>query len=73
MISSRRDVVVTGDIRGIRQSPDMGAALVARAEPGVMAQLLECRGGWCRIEAGDITGWIERANVWGVYPTENIP
>ncbi len=73
MIGSRRDVVVTGDIRAIRQSPDMGAALVARAEPGVVAQLLECRGGWCRIEAGDVTGWIERANIWGVYPTENVP
>ena len=73
MIANRREVVVTGDIRGIRRSPDMGAALLARAEPGVMAQLLECRAGWCRIEAGDITGWIERSNVWGVYPTENIP
>ena len=73
MIGSRREVVVTGDIRGIRRSPDMSAALLARAEPGVMAQLLECRAGWCRIEAGDINGWIERSNVWGVYPTENIP
>ena len=73
MIGSRREVVVTGDIRGIRQNPDMGAALLARAEPGVVAQLIECSGGWCRIAAGDITGWIERTNIWGVYPTENIP
>jgi SH3-like domain-containing protein len=73
MIANRREVVVTGDIRGIRQGPDMGAALLARAEPGVVAQLLECRDRWCRIEAGDVTGWIERSNIWGVYPTENIP
>jgi len=45
MIGSRREVVVTGDVRGIRQSPDIGSALVARAEPGVVAQLLECRDG----------------------------
>ena len=39
MIATRREVVVTGDIRGIRQGPDTGAALLARAEPGVVAQL----------------------------------
>jgi len=73
MIGSRREVVVTGDVRGIRQSPDIGSALVARAEPGVVAQLLECRDGWCRVTAGDITGWIQRADIWGVYPTEAVP
>ena len=73
MIGSRREVVVAGDIRGIRQSPDIGAALLARAEPGVVAQLLECRAGWCRVAAGDITGWIEREDIWGVYPTETAP
>ncbi|HXP02671.1 MAG TPA: SH3 domain-containing protein [Stellaceae bacterium] len=73
MIATRREVVVTGDIRGIRQGPDTGAALLARAEPGVVAQLIECRAGWCRIEAGDIAGWIERSNIWGVSPTEAVP
>jgi SH3-like domain-containing protein len=73
MIAGRREVIVTGDIRGIRQAPDIGAALVARAEPGVVAQLVECRPGWCRIEAGDIAGWIERGDLWGVYPSETVP
>lgn len=70
MIASRRGVVVTGAVHNLRQAPDPNAALVARAEPGVVAQLLECRPGWCRIEAGDITGWIARADIWGVYPSE---
>ena len=73
MITNRREVIVSGTIRAIRRAPDLGAALVARAEPGAMARLLECRGEWCRIEAGNVTGWVERANVWGVYPTENVP
>jgi len=71
--NAKREVVVMGDIRGIRQAPDIGAALVARAEPGVVAQLLECRPGWCRIGAGDVTGWIARADIWGVYPSESVP
>jgi SH3-like domain-containing protein len=73
MITARREVVITGGIRGLRQSPDPRAPLVARAEPGVMAQLQECRGEWCRIAAGDASGWVLRSDVWGVSPSENVP
>jgi SH3-like domain-containing protein len=73
MITNRREVIVTGSIHGLRQGPDSRAALIARAEPGVMAKLIECRGDWCRIEAGDTTGWVQRSDIWGVYPTENLP
>jgi SH3-like domain-containing protein len=73
MITARREVIVTGSVHGLRQSPDLKAGLIARAEPGVMAKLDECRGDWCRIEAGETTGWVQRSDVWGVYPTENVP
>jgi SH3-like domain-containing protein len=73
MITNRREVIVTGSVHGLRQSPDPRAGLIARAEPGVMAKLDECRGDWCRIEAGDTTGWVQRSDIWGVYPTENVP
>ena len=73
MVAGKREVVVTGSVRGLRTAPDLAAPLVARAEPGVVARLDECRGEWCRIATGDVTGWVERTNVWGVYPSENIP
>jgi len=73
MVTARREVIVTGGVRAVRRSPDLGAPLVARAEPGVMAQLAECRGEWCRIETGSITGWVQRADIWGVYPNESVP
>src|SRR5580658_7689361 len=44
MVTSRREVIVTGSIHTLRRSPDPGAAPLARAEPGVMAKLDECRG-----------------------------
>jgi len=72
MITSRREVIVTGGVRAVRQSPDHNAGLVARAEPGVMARLAECRGEWCRVEAGETTGWVQRSDIWGVYPNENV-
>ena len=72
MVTGRRRVVVTGAVRALRQQPDASAPPVARAEPGVVAQLLECRGAWCRVEAGDVRGWLERGDVWGVFPDEKI-
>lgn len=73
MLTSQREVIVTGGIHALRQSPDPNAAPVARAEPGVMARLDQCRGDWCRIAApGDITGWVQRADLWGVSGTETV-
>ena len=73
MVWSKRGVVVQGGIRAMHQQPDPASEVVARAEPGVFARLVECRGGWCRIEATEITGWVQRSEVWGVYPDEVVP
>jgi len=74
MLSGKRDVIVKGGgTRPLHRAPDQDARVVARAEPGVVAKLLECQGGWCRIDAGDTTGWVRRADVWGVYPDETVP
>src|SRR5215472_564797 len=60
MVSGKRTVVVKGGVRALHRLPDLASGVVARAEPGVFAHLLECRGGWCRIEATDIVGWVQR-------------
>jgi SH3-like domain-containing protein len=73
MVWSKRGVVVKGATRALRRQPDPTSEVVARAEPGVFARLVECRGGWCRIEAAEITGWVQRSEVWGVYPDEVVP
>jgi len=70
MLTSQREVVVTGAIHGLRQGPDPTAGLIARVEPGVMAKLDGCRGDWCQIAAGEITGWVQRSEIWGVSTTE---
>jgi SH3-like domain-containing protein len=73
MVASKRSVVVTGAVRTLYKEPDAGSGVVARAEPGVIARLLECRGPWCRVDAGDATGWLHRTDIWGVYSDENVP
>jgi SH3-like domain-containing protein len=73
MVTGKRAVIVKGGVRPLYREPDSAASLVARAEPGVVARVLECKGAWCRIETGDVTGWIRRADVWGVYAEESVP
>jgi SH3-like domain-containing protein len=72
MVTGTRTVMVKGEMRSLRSDPDPAARPVANAEPGVVARLLECRGAWCRVEAQGIKGWLERSEIWGVYPDEQV-
>jgi SH3-like domain-containing protein len=38
----------------------------------VIGQLQQCRGDWCRVEAGGLRGWLRRIEFWGVYPDETV-
>jgi SH3-like domain-containing protein len=70
MLSGRRTVVVTGDIRELRRKALDGAAVVARAEPGLIGRLLEQAGDWCRVEISGFRGWLKRDEVWGLEEGE---
>jgi SH3-like domain-containing protein len=72
MLTARRSVIVTGAERTIRGDPATSAAAVAKLDPGVVAQLLECKDAWCRIEARGLKGWLPRSELWGVFPDEAV-
>lgn len=74
MLSGKRSIIVTGDLRTLRSEPDTGARASAKLEEGVIASLLECPNGttWCRIEADGYLGWLRKAEFWGVYPGESL-
>jgi SH3-like domain-containing protein len=74
MIDGKRFVVITaGSDHALHKEPDPASAVVARVEPGVIARLDACQGLWCRVEAGNVTGWLQRGEIWGVYPNEAVP
>ena len=72
LLTGRRSVLVTGGVRTLYRGPDAASAPLARAEPGVVGQLLACRDGWCRVEIGGHKGWLPRGHVWGVYDGETV-
>jgi SH3-like domain-containing protein len=75
MVDDKRFAIVEpgGGDRPLYAAPDAASGIIARAQPGAVARLAECRGLWCRIEAAGIAGWIRREDVWGAYPGESLP
>lgn len=56
----------------LHAGPDASAAIVAYAEPGVIAQLASCKDRWCELKASGYEGWVLREELWGTYPDENF-
>jgi SH3-like domain-containing protein len=71
-LTGKRYALVTGEVRTLRRKPELSAPEAARLEPGVIGQILECEGAFCRLEAGGVKGWLARTEFWGVYPNEQI-
>ncbi|MEE9194464.1 MAG: SH3 domain-containing protein [Alphaproteobacteria bacterium] len=65
MLSGRRTVLVTGLVRRLHSEPAAGAETVARLEPGVVAELLQCEKSWCEIQASGHSGWLRKGEFWG--------
>ena len=72
LLSSKRMVMITGDVRNLRRTPGPDARVVLRAEPGVIGQLFDCEENWCRIEIDGRRGWLQRSEFWGTRPGEIV-
>lgn len=72
LLSGVRTALVTLDMAELHIAPGRESRVVAQAELGVVARLLECRPAWCRISADGEKGWIEAGALWGILPDEII-
>jgi SH3-like domain-containing protein len=72
LLTSRRTVLVAGEIRELHGDPNPTSEVIARLEPGVIASVSKCDPTWCEVKAGGYKGWLKRAEVWGLEPDEVI-
>ncbi len=77
LLSGRRTALVGPWMKGqppldLYQRADERAPVVARLEPGVLANIRQCDGTWCRIEAERFDGFMRQDRLWGVYPNEKV-
>lgn len=76
MLSGRRSAVIvaaTGPVP-LRKADSEPSDVAAMIEPGVVVALQRCPvgGAACRVEVAGHQGWLSRAALWGLYPTESI-
>jgi len=72
LLSSRRTIMVTGEVRDLRRTPGLDARVVLRAESGVIGTLFDCEEDWCRVEIEGRRGWLQRSEFWGTRPGEIV-
>lgn len=72
LVDGRRTAIIRGGVRVMRHAPDDSAIPVLRSETGVIAQLIECRKDWCRIQIESQKGWIRKSHIWGAYAREEF-
>lgn len=58
--------------RSVRERPESDRPARAQAEPGAVVTVRRCTGTWCEVDAQGHRGWIEQAELWGVYPNERF-
>ena len=72
LIGGTRTAVVIGSVRTMYGTPNLQAKAVWRIAPGAIVRVVLCSEAWCRVDRGGKSGYILRAQLWGVSPTETI-
>ena len=72
LLSGERTAIVDTEMLPILARPEANAPIRAQAERDVIAELRQCRAGWCEVEVGGFRGWVTISGLWGVDPNEDV-
>lgn len=72
LITGRRFFLIVDATVEMLAEPEATAPVVARLEPGALADLTACAGDWCALSVAGVKGWVPRAAGWGALPGENF-
>ena len=80
-LSRRRTALVLGQKKAeqgqqetvpLRDDDSANASTIANVEAGVLANIIDCNGRWCRISVGTFRGYVEQSKLWGTRQGEVI-
>ena len=78
LLSGRRTALVAPWTRAknetftLYRDADRDAGVVARLEPGVIANVEGCDKNWCKVRIARYAGYVPQERLWGVYPNEKV-
>jgi SH3-like domain-containing protein len=67
MIDGRRSVMAVG--QGpvpMMKAPKAQAPVAGLLNVRALASLGRCQGDWCKVKAGDVSGWADASRLWGL-------
>ncbi|MCU0818208.1 MAG: SH3 domain-containing protein [Beijerinckiaceae bacterium] len=75
-LSNRRTVIVLAGKdrpeRDLFARESETSTVVARLQPGVIANVEACSADWCEVTVEGFKGFLKKNAVWGVYPEERV-
>ena len=76
LLAGRRTAMVApwrkGETIELRAAAEASSGLVAQVTTGVVGDIESCDGTTCRISLAGYKGYIDQAQLWGVYPGEQV-
>ena len=72
LLSGVRSVLVAEEMATFYSRPDTNSLTAFQAERGVVAWVIGCKDGWCRVSVEGQRGWTPVSALWGVTPDEII-
>ncbi len=78
LLTGYRAALVTPWLEGtiettpLRKRPGPNEEVTAYLEPLVLAGVVECVDGYCRISGKEFEGWVDQSRLFGVYKNETI-
>jgi SH3-like domain-containing protein len=68
----RSAIIIAKDGITALVKPEQNAGSVVKLDRGVVAAIDECEPAWCEVRISGFRGWVPRAELWGIYPGEEI-
>ena len=79
MLSKKRTAIIKSDqitntksYAKLYRKPEASSRVFANIESTKRVALEQCLKQWCKIKVNNISGWIEKSYLWGVYANEEF-
>jgi len=72
LLSGVRSVIVADTLATFYNRANTASQVAFQAERGVVARVITCTNGWCRVSVDGQRGWVQVGSLWGVSADEVI-
>ena len=65
LLKEDRTAIIVSETAPLRSDPSDGAAILYRAEPGVVGRVSGCDANWCKFDVNGQRGYVSKRLLWG--------